>query len=397
MVIKPKVRGFICTTAHPSGCRQNVLNQINYVKSKPAREGSLRALIIGGSTGYGLASRIALTYGAGASTIGVSYDKPAAGTRTATAGWYNTAAFEEIAHADGKYAKSINGDAFSNEIKAETIDLIRRDLGQIDVLIYSIASPVRIDPTDGVRYNSVIKPRGAAFSNKSIDVASRTVIPAEIQPATDEECAATIKVMGGEDWMLWIDALYSANLLSDNFKTVAYSYIGPEVTHPIYRSGTIGAAKLHLEQTARDITEKLTSIGGFAAVSVNKALVTQASSAIPVVPLYISILYKVMKKHGVHEGCIEQMERLMREHLLLDNPPLSDDGLIHVDDLEMRADIQAEVMRAWGEISTENLEEFSDLDGYTNDFYNLFGFNVPGVDYDADVDADIAIPSIKAE
>lgn len=394
MIIEPKVRGFICTTAHPGGCYANVLEQVNYVKSKPAREGKLRALILGGSTGYGLASRIALAYGANADTISVAYDKPAAGTRTATAGWYNTAAFEKIAHADGKYAKSINGDAFSNEIKEQTIDLIRRDLGQIDIIVYSLASPVRVDPTDGVRYNSVIKPRGEKFCNKSVDVNARTVIPAEIEPATDEEAAATVKVMGGEDWMLWICALKAAGVLADGVKTVAYSYIGPSVTHPIYRFGTIGGAKLHLESTAREITEYLSDIGGRGFVSVNKALVTQASSAIPVVPLYIGILYKVMKTHGLHEGCIEQMERLMRTHLLCDDVGLESDGLIHVDDWEMREDIQREVMAAWDKISTENIDELADIDGYQDDFYRMFGFRVDGVDYTADVDQNITIPSI---
>ena len=394
MVIEPKVRGFICTTAHPAGCKQNVREQIEYVKSKPARPGRLRALILGGSTGYGLASRIALAYGANADTISVAYDKPAIGTRTATAGWYNTAAFEQLAHADGRYAKSINGDAFSNEIKAQTIDLIRRDLGQIDVIVYSLASPVRIDPISGERYHSVIKPRGAAFCNKSIDINTRTVTRAELEPATDEETAATVKVMGGEDWMLWIRALRDAGLLADGVKTVAYSYIGPAVTHPIYRSGTIGAAKLDLERTAREITETLAPIGGHGYISVNKALVTQASSAIPVVPLYIGILYRVMKAHALHEGCIEQMERLMRTHLLEPKVGLEKDGLIHMDDWEMRPEIQAEVMRAWDAITTENLDEMCDLNGYEDDFYRLFGFRVAGVDYAADVDPAVMIPSL---
>lgn len=395
MVIEPKVRGFICTTAHPVGCKQNVLNQINYVKTQKKHEGKLRALILGGSTGYGLASRIALAYGANADTISVAYDKPATGTRTATAGWYNTAAFEEFAHADGLYAKSINGDAFSNEIKEQTLDLIRRDFGKVDIIVYSLASPVRIDPKDGTRYNSVIKPRGDKFCNKSIDVNARVVTDAEILPATDEETAATIKVMGGEDWILWISALKDADLLSDNCKTVAYSYIGPKVTHPIYRSGTIGAAKLDLERTAREITDLLSNIGGHGYVSVNKALVTQASSAIPVVPLYISILYKVMKAKGLHEGCIEQMERLMRTHLLNADVGLSEDGLIHVDDWEMRPEVQSAVMEAWDKISTANLNELSDLDGYQNDFYNLFGFRIADVDYSQDLNADVKIPSIQ--
>ncbi|MEG2570319.1 MAG: trans-2-enoyl-CoA reductase family protein, partial [Clostridia bacterium] len=353
-----------------------------------------RALILGGSTGYGLASRIALAYSAGASTISVAYDKPSSGTRTATAGWYNTAAFENAAQSDGLYAKSVNGDAFSNEIKDEVIDIIRRDLGKIDIIVYSLASPVRVDPTDGVRYNSVIKPRGESFSNKSIDVNARTVIDANLEPATDEETRATVKVMGGEDWLLWISALKNAGVLADNVTTVAYSYIGPDVTHAIYRSGTIGAAKLHLERTAQEITEALRDINGHGFVSVNKALVTQASSAIPVVPLYISILYKVMKALGLHEGCIEQMVRLMNEHILASNPHICADGLIHVDDLEMRPDVQASVMSAWDKICTANLDRLSDLDGYRDDFYKLFGFCVPGVDYSADVDPAVAIPSI---
>lgn len=394
MIVDAKIRGFICTTAHPEGCAQNVRRQIACVREGGSFGSGVRALVLGSSTGYGLASRIALAYGAGAATIGVAYDKPASANRCATAGWYNTAAFESCAAADGLYAESINGDAFSNEVKAQVIDRIRKDLGQVDVVVYSLASPVRVDPESGERYHSVIKPLGAPFTNKNIDVARRTVDTVTVEPATEEEAAATVKVMGGEDWALWIRALKDAGVLASGVKTVAYNYIGPEITHAVYRAGTIGRAKKDLEETAQRLREELGELGGNAYVSVNKALVTQASAAIPVVPLYISILFKVMKEKGLHEGCIQQMVRLFRDRLLVDQPVVEADGLIHVDDWEMREDVQSAVNAAWSAITTENLDELADVDGYQTDFYQLFGFRVPGVDYSADVDIQVEIPSI---
>ena len=395
MVIQPKVRGFICTTAHPEGCRQNVKHQIDYVVSQnKLQPQDLRVLVLGSSTGYGLASRISLAFGGRAKTIGVAFDKAPSGSKTGTAGWYNTAAFEEFAHAQGLYAKSLNADAFSDGTKAQVIDLIKKDLGQIDLVVYSLASPVRVDPRTGEKYRSVIKPCGKPFTNKSIDVSKRTVETVTIDPATQEETTATVKVMGGEDWALWIHALMDSGALAQGAKTVAFNYLGPVVTHPIYRDGTIGYAKKHLEQTARELSAVLTPIGGSAYISVNKALVTQASSAIPVVPLYISILYKVMKEKGIHEGCIEQMYRLYSDRLLRAEVPTDGQGFIRMDDWEMRPDVQAAVSEAWNQINTENLAQLTDLDGYETDFYQLFGFRVPGVDESQDVQIDISIPSI---
>ncbi|MFY7826117.1 MAG: enoyl-ACP reductase FabV [Flectobacillus sp.] len=396
MIIEPRMRGFICLTAHPVGCEQNVINQINYVKSKGKIDGPKRVLVIGASTGFGLASRITSAFGSDASTIGIFFEKPSSPGKLATPGWYNTAAFEKHAQEAGLYAKSINGDAFSNEVKEKTLALIKEDLGQIDLVVYSLASPVRTDPTTGITHRSVLKPIGAPFKNKTVDFHSGKVTEISIDPCTEEDIQNTIKVMGGEDWEMWIDSLKAANLLAPNALTIAYSYIGPELTEPVYRKGTIGRAKDHLEATAFTIADKLSDIGGNAYVSVNKALVTQASSAIPVIPLYISLLYKVMKAEGIHEGCIEQIQRLYSERLYTGgNVPVDEKGRIRIDDWEMRADVQAKVAALWEEATTENLPSIGDLEGYSNDFYNLFGFKVGGVDYTADTNEVVEIPGLQ--
>ncbi|MBO9604898.1 MAG: trans-2-enoyl-CoA reductase family protein [Paenibacillaceae bacterium] len=393
MIIKPRIRGFICTTAHPVGCAQHVQQQIDYVRSQPAVNGTRKALIIGASTGFGLSSRIAAAFGSGADTIGVFFERPAAEDRTGTAGWYNTAAFTDAARAAGRIAINVNGDAFSDEIKEQTIALIREQLGQVDLVVYSIASPRRTHPKTGETFNSVIKPIGAAFTNKSVNTTSGEVTTVAIEPATDEEINHTIEVMGGEDWAMWIDALSAAGVLADNATTVAYSYIGPEVTKQIYRSGTIGKAKEHLEATAHELNKKLAVSGGRAYVSVNKALVTQASSAIPVVPLYISILYKIMKEKNIHEGTIEQMYRLLADRVYAsDGTPVDEENRIRIDDWEMRDDVQREVAALWGSLSTETLAAQSDIEGYRAEFLRLFGFGLEGVDYEADVDANVQLP-----
>ncbi|MBS9774491.1 MAG: trans-2-enoyl-CoA reductase family protein [Tenacibaculum sp.] len=396
MIIEPKTRGFICLTAHPMGCEQNVKNQIEYVKKKGVINGAKNVLVIGASTGFGLASRITSAFGSGASTIGVFFDKPASEGRPASPGFYNTAFFEKEAHKEGLYAKSINGDAFSNEIKQQTINLIKNDLGKIDLVIYSLASPVRVHPETGVRYKSVLKPIGEEFTNKTVDFHTGTVSEVSIKPAEGDDIENTVAVMGGEDWKLWIDTLKNEDLLADDFKTVAYSYVGPKLTEPVYRKGTIGRAKDDLEATAFKISDDLKEIGGKAYVSVNKALVTQASSAIPVIPLYISLLFKIMKEKGIHEGCIEQIQRLYSERLFTGNEiPLDEKGRIRIDDLEMSTDVQEEVAKLWEEATTENLSKIGDLEGYKNDFFNLFGFKVKGVDYDKDVNELVNIPSLQ--
>lgn len=395
MIIEPRMRGFICLTAHPKGCEQNVKNQIAHVKSKGSIDGAKRVLVIGASTGFGLASRITSAFGCGASTIGVFFEKPASEGKTASPGWYNSAAFEQEAHKEGLYAKSINGDAFSNEIKQQTIDLIKADLGQVDLVIYSLASPVRLHPVTGVLHRSVLKPIGSTFSNKTVDFHTGNVSQVTIEPANQEDIDNTVVVMGGEDWSMWMEAMKSAGVLADGAMTIAYSYIGPEVTEAVYRKGTIGRAKDHLEATAFDISESLKSINGRAYVSVNKALVTQASSAIPVIPLYISLLYKIMKAEGIHEGCIEQMQRLYSDRLYSGNEiPVDDKGRIRIDDWEMRDDVQQQVADLWLKATTESLTEIGDLAGYKQDFLNLFGFGFEGVDYLADTSELVKVPSI---
>ena len=389
------MRGFICTTSHPKGCEQNVKNQIEYIQSKGAINGAKKVLVIGASTGFGLASRITSAFGSNAATIGVFFEKAPSEGKTASPGWYNSAAFENEAHKAGLYAKSINGDAFSNEIKKQTLDLIKADLGQIDLIIYSLASPVRVHPVTGVMHRSVLKPIGSTFTNKTVDFHSGKVSEISIEPCSGDDIENTIAVMGGEDWGMWIDALKAENLLAPGATTVAYSYIGPSLTEAVYRKGTIGRAKDHLEATAFAITDSLADIDGKAFVSVNKALVTQASSAIPVIPLYISLLYKIMKEEGIHEGCIEQIQRLYQERLYTGNEvPVDEKGRIRIDDLEMRADVQEKVAKLWIEAVTENLSEIGDLEGYRKDFYNLFGFDVQGVDYTADANEVVNIESI---
>jgi len=386
MIIEPRMRGFICLTSHPKGCEKNVLNQIDYVKSKGSIEGAKKVLVIGASTGFGLASRITGAFGSNAATIGVFFEKAPQEGKTGSPGWYNSAAFETQAKKAGLYAKSINGDAFSTEVKNKTIELIKADLGKIDLIIYSLASPVRTHPVTGVAHRSVLKPIGQSFTNKTVDFHTGIVSNITIEPCNEEDIANTIAVMGGEDWEMWMDALVKADALADNAMTVAYSYIGPQLTEAVYRKGTIGRAKDHLEATAFTITEKLKSLKGKAYVSVNKALVTQASSAIPVIPLYISLLYKTMKAKGLHEGCIEQIQRLFSERLYTKQAiPTDDKGRIRIDDWEMRDDIQAQVAELWTKATTESLPELGDLNGYKSDFLNLFGFGFTGINYLEDV------------
>jgi len=396
MIIEPRMRGFICVTSHPDGCAQSVRNQIEYVQSKGEIDGPKKVLVIGASTGFGLASRIAAAFGSDAATIGVFFEKPPVEGKPGSPGWYNSAAFEAEAYQAGLYAKSVNGDAFSNEIKRQTLDLIKADLGQVDLVIYSLASPVRLHPVTGVLHRSVLKPIGATYTNKTVDFHTGVVTDISIAPCQDDDIANTVAVMGGEDWAMWIDALKAENLLAPGVKTVAYSYIGPSLTEAVYRKGTIGRAKDHLEASAFSISDSLKSIDGQAFVSVNKALVTQASSAIPVIPLYISLLYKIMKEKGIHEGCIEQIQRLYQDRLYTGEPiPTDEKGRIRIDDWEMRDDVQEQVATLWKQATTENLAEIGDLEGYRKDFLNLFGFDFAGVDYKADAEEMIDIPSIS--
>lgn len=388
MIIRPKVRGFICITAHPDGCAAHVREQVDYIKSKGALPKSpKRVLVIGSSTGYGLSSRITAAFAGGASTIGLFFEKPPEADRTASAGWYNTVAFEQQAHAAGLYAKSINGDAFSDDIKKQTVDLIKKDLGTVDLVIYSLASPRRANPRTGVVSKSCLKPVKGSYTAKTLDTDKELVSDITIQPASEQELLETAAVMGGEDWQWWMEALEAGGVLAPEVKTVAYSYIGPELTFPIYRNGTIGKAKEHLESTAHHLNQHLSKLNGAAYVSVNKALVTQASSAIPVVPLYISLLYKVMKEHGTHEGCIEQIQRLFAERLYgKEILALDSSGRIRIDDWEMRPEIQAAVAQLWPTVTTENLKEISDFVAYQKEFLKLFGFGFSQVNYELEAD-----------
>ncbi|EHQ43586.1 enoyl-ACP reductase FabV [Myroides odoratus] len=398
MIIQPRTRGFICLTSHPEGCAAHVRQQIAYVQSKgKIANGPKKVLVIGASTGFGLASRIATAFGSDAATIGVFFEKSATEGRPATAGWYNSAAFEQEAAKAGLYAKSINGDAYSDEIKKQTIELIKQDLGQVDLVVYSLASPRRTHPKTGVAYASVLKPINEPFSNKTVDFHTGVVSNITIDPVTEQsDIDNTIAVMGGEDWKFWMEDLKAAGVLADGVKTVAYSYIGPELTYPIYRNGTIGMAKNDLEATVPTINNLLSDLHGVSYVSVNKALVTQSSSAIPVVPLYISLLYKVMKEKNIHEGCIEQMYRLFDDRLYAAKPiGLDAEGRIRVDDWEMREDVQAEVAKLWEQINSENINEISDLEGYRRDFFNLFGFEFDNVDYNVETNELVDVPSIK--
>jgi enoyl-[acyl-carrier protein] reductase/trans-2-enoyl-CoA reductase (NAD+) len=398
MIIKPKIRGFICTTAHPEGCAAHVKEQIDFVRSQgPLRDMPERVLVIGASTGYGLASRIVPAFGGKAATIGVFYEKPGEEGRTGSTGWYNSVAFERAAHAEGLYAKSINGDAFSDEVKQQTIELIKRDLGNVDCVIYSLASPRRTHPRTGVVHHSTLKPNGGTYTAKTVNTDKGVVSDISIEPSNEQEQADTIAVMGGEDWEMWIEALDAAGALAPNATTVAYSYLGPKVTWDIYRNGTIGLAKEHLEATAQRMNARLGAKGGRAYVSVNKALVTQASSAIPVVPLYISLLYKIMKEKGLHEGCIEQITRMFKDRLYNGaEPQLDEKQRVRVDDWEMRPDVQADVERLWEKVNTENLSELTDIAGYRAEFLKLFGFGLPGVDYEKESEPVQPLPSATA-
>lgn len=393
MIIEPKIRGFICTTSHPAGCAAHVQEQIDYVKSKgPIAGGPKNVLVIGSSAGYGLASRIVPAFGSGAKTLGLFFEKPGTEKRSGSAGWYNTVAFEKAAQAEGLFAKSLNGDAFSHELKAQAIEIIKNEMGgKIDLVVYSLASPRRTDPDSGEVYKSVLKTTGGDFTNKNLNTDKGLVEEVTIGAASAEEVANTIKVMGGEDWELWMTQLEEAGVLDDGVKTVAYSYIGPKLTWPIYTDGTIGKAKKDVEAACARIDSNLSSkFGGGAFVSVNKALVTQASSAIPVVPLYISILYKVMKEAGTHEGCIEQMQRLFADRLYGSNAEVDEAGRIRVDDWEMREEIQAAVEVAWEKVTTESIDELTDFKGYREEFLKLFGFGLDGVDYQAESDPAVA-------
>lgn len=383
MIVEPKVKGFICTTAHPAGCKESVRRQIAYCKEKGMVEGPKKVLVIGSSTGYGLASRIAVTYGYGADTIGVAFERESNGRRTATAGWYNTKAFEEFAKEDGYYAKSFNGDGFSEEMKNQVIETIRKDFGKVDMVVYSMAAPRRTLP-DGTTVSSVLKTVGKELTNKTIDLRNNEIKDVTVPVANEEEIENTVKVMGGEDWEAWIQALVDADVLSDNAVTLAYSYIGPELTHAIYKEGSIGQAKKHLFDTSKKLTKEFETKGLKAYISVNKALVTQSSAAIPIVPLYISLLYKIMKKEGLHEGCIEQMNRLF-----IDKLPAKEtdaEGYIRLDDWEMEDKVQNEITKLWDLVTTENIGELGDIEGYWEDFYHMFGFHYDNVDYSADVE-----------
>lgn len=385
MVVEPKVRGFICVTAHPEGCKENVRRQIEYAKAQEKKQCPKKVLVIGCSTGYGLASRISAAYIGGADTLGIMFEKESNGKRTATPGLYNTRAFEEFAAQDGLYAKTINGDAFSKEIKDETIETIKKDMGKVDMVIYSLAAPRRT-MADGTVYQSVLKTTSNDFTEKSWNVDNDVITEGTITSATPEETEATVKVMGGEDWMDWIDALKEVDVLADNAVTVAYSYIGPELTYPVYFNGTIGMAKKHLFESSKKINEKYENACIKAYVSVNKALVTQASAAIPIVPLYFAILYKVMKEKNIHEGCIEQMARLFTDKLFDGEAVVDETGKIRLDDWELREDVQKEVMDIWAKVSTENIRELADVEGYWEDFYHMFGFKFDNIDYTKDVE-----------
>lgn len=390
MIIKPKVRGFICTNAHPAGCAANVREQIAYIKNAGViSDGPKNVLVIGASTGYGLASRITAAFGCGASTLGVFFEKPPSERKTGSAGYYNAAAFEQEAKAAGLYAKSINGDAFSDEIKAKAIELLKSDMGKVDLVVYSLASPRRTDPKTGITYNSVLKPIGQSYTAKNLNTDTLKIAEMTLEPASDEEIAHTVKVMGGEDWELWMQALADADLLADGYQTAAYTYLGEKLTWPIYGRATIGKAKEDLDRAAAAITDAGQRQNGKAYVSVLKALVTQASSAIPIMPLYISLLYKVMKEEGTHEGCIEQLHRLFTEGLYTDQPRMDEHGRLRMDNLELSPQVQAKVAELWPQVTEENLFELTDYEGYHAEFLKLFGFGVVGVDYDAEIDPQV--------
>ena len=395
MIIKPRVRGFICVTTHPSGCEANVKQQIDYVQAQGAIAGGpKKVLVLGASTGYGLAARITAAFGCGADTLGVFFERPGSESKPGSPGWYNTAAFHRFAADKGLYAKSINGDAFSDEIKQKTIDLIRQDLGQVDLVVYSLAAPRRTHPKTGEVFNSTLKPIGKAVNLRGIDTDNEVVKETVLQPATQEEIDNTVAVMGGEDWQMWIDALQAAGVLADGAKTTAFTYLGEQVTRDIYWNGSIGAAKKDLDQKVLGIRDSLAAKGGDARVSVLKAVVTQASSAIPMMPLYLSLLFKVMKEQGTHEGCIEQVYGLYADSLYGPAPHLDEEGRLRADYKELAPAVQARVQELWNQVTNENLYELTDFAGYKTEFLRLFGFAVDGVDYEADVNPDVGIPNL---
>lgn len=392
MIIQPRVRGFLCTTTHPEGCRENVRRQLQHVQAGGAiANGPKRVLVLGASTGYGLASRITAAFGAGAATIGVFFEKPGTEKKPGTAGWYNSAAFHGFAEEAGLYAKSINGDAFSDDIKAKVIGLIKADLGQIDLVVYSLAAPRRTHPKTGVVHASTLKPIGSDTTQKGVNTDKGTIQDYHLEAASQEEIDNTVAVMGGEDWQMWIEALDDAGVLADGAKTTAYTYIGEKITWDIYWHGTIGAAKKDLDTRVVDIRSRLDAHGGDARVSVLKAVVTQASAAIPAMPIYLAILFKVMKARGEHEGCIEQVNRLFRDSLYGHTSGPDAEGRLRADNLELNPDVQAEVEAIWAQIDTDNLTALSDFEGYRREFLQLFGFEVDGVDYGADVNPEVAI------
>ncbi|MCL2741949.1 MAG: trans-2-enoyl-CoA reductase family protein [Oscillospiraceae bacterium] len=389
MLIEPRFRGYICTTAHPDGCFANVGSQIRRMKDAGAFEGPKRALVIGAGSGYGLASRVALAFGSGAGTVGVSFERPAAQDRTASAGWYNTACFAREANRAGLVARSLNGDAFSDEMKGRAIEAVKAELGQVDCVVYSIASPRRADPKTGEVYGSVIKPLGKPFTGMTLDFHTGALSEVTVEPATEGELRGTLKVMGGEDWAIWISALEKAGALASGCVTLAYTYVGPEVTHAIYKDGTIGKAKDDLEATALGMRSTYAALGLKPYVSVNKAVVTQSSSAIPVVPLYMTVLMDVMGSMGLEEDCAGQMRRLFAEEL----PKAEAAGgcRIRLDDREMRPDVQREVGRRWEALARMGDGAVVDAKAFRDGFFKLFGFGVEGVDYGRDTDPDVGI------
>lgn len=392
MIIKPRIRGFICVTAHPAGCKANVDKQIEYVTQQgPIADGPKKVLVIGASTGYGLAARISAAFGCGADTLGVFFERPGEESKPATAGWYNSAAFEAAAEAKGLYATSINGDAYSDEVKQKTIELIKQDLGQVDLVVYSLAAPRRTHPKTGEVFNSTLKPVGKSLTTRGLNTDKETITDITLEPASQEEIAGTVAVMGGDDWQMWIDCLKEAGVLADGAKTTAFTYLGEKITHDIYWNGSIGEAKKDLDKRVLSIRETLAERGGDARVSVLKAVVTQASSAIPVMPLYLSLLFKVMKEKGTHEGCIEQVYGLFKESLYGASPVMDDVGRLRADYKELQPAVQDEVVRLWPTVTNENLNELTDFVGYKKEFMQLFGFGLDGVDYDADVNADVKI------
>ncbi|OHU89112.1 MULTISPECIES: enoyl-ACP reductase FabV [Pseudoalteromonas] len=395
MVVKPKIRGFICTNAHPVGCAAHVKEQIAYVKAQgQVANGPKNVLVIGASTGYGLASRITAAFGAGAKTLGIFFEKEGSERKTASAGWYNTAAFQQAADEAGLWSKNINGDAFSDEIKAKTVETIKAEMGKVDLIIYSLASPRRTDPKTGEVYSSTLKPIGRDVTTKNLNTSKREIDEVKVEAANEDEIANTVKVMGGEDWELWIEALKDADVLADNFKTTAYTYIGKELTWPIYGHATIGKAKEDLDRATAAIKESTAALNGEAYVSSLNAVVTQASSAIPIMPLYISALFKVMKADGTYEGTIEQIDALFRENLYGETPRFDDGGHLFQNYKELEDDVQARVQHIWDTVTTETIDELTDYVGYHNEFLRLFGFGIDTIDYEQDVNPDVAINNL---